>query len=138
MWQASIARLRGDAADRKHLECTGGILQTTSYKSGGTGVKLRTAVVGILLSVVIGSAFAKPTFRAEVQDDTIIVYSSADKDQPCYTEVTFSFKTADGRVTRRFVCNTFARGQKDFRFCERKDPAFIELKLEGPVTGTCG
>ena len=97
-----------------------------------------TAVIGALLFVVAFPVCAKPTFRAEVQDNTIIVYSSADKDEPCYTEVTFSFKKGDERITRRFVCNTFARGQKDFRFCERKDPAFIELKLEGPVTGTCG
>jgi hypothetical protein len=96
------------------------------------------AVIGALVFVLASPAFAKPTFRAEVQGDTIIVYSSADKDQPCYTEVTFSFKTADGRTTRRFVCNTFARGQKDYKFCERKDPEFVDLKLETPVTGTCG
>ncbi len=97
-----------------------------------------TAVIGALVLVVALPASAKPTFRAEVQGDTIIVYSSAEKDQPCYTEVTFSFKKGDERVTRRFVCNTFARGQKDFKFCERKDPEFVDLKLVSPVTGTCG
>jgi hypothetical protein len=97
-----------------------------------------TAVIGALLFVAALPVFAKPTFRAEVQGDTIIVYSSAEKDQPCYTEVTFSFKKGDERITRRFVCNTFARGQKDFKFCERKDPEFVDLKLVSPVTGTCG
>src|SRR5689334_21238880 len=97
-----------------------------------------TAVIGALLFVAALPVFAKPSVRAEVQGDTIIVYSSADKDEPCYTEVTFSFKKGDERITRRVVCKTFALGQKDFMFCERKDPECIDLKLMGPVTGPCG
>lgn len=94
-------------------------------------------LAGALLASAASSAFGA-SFRAEVEGNTLIVYSTTDKDEACYSMVTFSYQKDDKRETRRFVCNTFARGQKDFRFCERTDPAFIDLKVEGPVTGTCG
>jgi hypothetical protein len=100
-------------------------------------MKHRTAArAGALLLVVASSAFGA-TFRAEVEGDTVVVYSTAKKDEACYSMVTFSYKSGDERQTRRFVCNGFARAEKDFRFCSRTDPGFVDLKIEGPVTGTC-
>jgi hypothetical protein len=101
-------------------------------------VKHRTAALAGALLVAVAPAALGATFRAEIEGDAVVVYSTSNKDEACYSMVTFSFKSGDERITRRFVCNTFARAQKDFRFCERKDPEFVDLKIEGPVTGTCG
>lgn len=101
-------------------------------------MKHRTAALAGALLVALAASASAATFRAEVEGDAVVVYSTSKKDEACYSMVTFSFKSGDERITRRFVCNTFARAQKDFRFCERKDPEFIDLKIEAPVTGTCG
>jgi len=101
-------------------------------------MKQGTAALAGALLLAIGSSAFGATFRAEVEGDTVVVYSTANKDEACYSMVTFSFKSGDERLTRRFVCNGFARAEKDFRFCLRTDPAFVDLKIEGPVTGTCG
>jgi hypothetical protein len=94
------------------------------------------ALAGALLSV--SAAAAAPTFRAEAEGDTLVIYSTSDKDVACYTMVAFSFKNGDERERSRYVCNGFARAQKDLRFCERSDARYIDLKIEGPVTSNCG
>ena len=98
------------------------------------------AIAGALLLAVGSSALAlEATFRAEVEDGkTLVVYSTSKKDVACYSFVTFSYQNGDKRETRRFVCNGFARAGEDFRFCSRTDDRFVDLKIEGPVTGTCG
>jgi hypothetical protein len=96
------------------------------------------ACAGMLFFVAAASAFAAPTFRAEVEGNKIVIFSTSDKDIACYTFVTFSYQNGDKRETSRFVCNTFARTQKDFRFCERENEKYIDLKIEGPVSASCG
>ena len=94
-------------------------------------------VAGLLLFALGCSAFGA-TFRAEVEGNKIVVYSTSQKDEACYSTVTFSYKKGDGRETRKFVCNTFARAGKDFRFCERSDEEYVDLRIEEQATGTCG
>ena len=94
------------------------------------------ALAGACLSVAATAVFAA-TFKAEIEGSKVVVYSTSTKDTACYSMVTFSYKTDEGRETRRFVCNTFARAEKDFRFCERGDEKFVDLKIEGPVTANC-
>ena len=102
-------------------------------------MKHRAAVLaGVALSVFGAPAIAAPTFRAEVEGNKLVVFSTSDKDVACYTFLTFSYQKGDKRETSRFVCNTFARAGKDFRFCEREDERYIDLKLEGPVSASCG
>jgi len=102
-------------------------------------VQHRTALsTGVLLFVAASSVSAAPSFRAEVEGNKIVVFSTSDKDIACYSFVTFSYQEGDKRVTSRFVCNTFARAQKDFRFCERGDEKYVELRIEGPVNASCG
>jgi hypothetical protein len=101
-------------------------------------VKHRIAVcAGALLCAAGVSAFAAPTFRAEIEGNKVVVYSTSDKDIACYSFVTFSYQKGDKRETSRFVCNTFARAQKDFRFCERGDEKYIDLKIESKVDASC-
>ena len=96
------------------------------------------ALAGACLFTAVSAAPASPTFRAEVEGETLVIYSTSDKDIACYTMVNFSFKKGDGRERSRYVCNGFARAKKDFRFCERSDARYIDLKIEGPVTSNCG
>jgi len=101
-------------------------------------VKSAIAILsGMLLLAAAVPAFAKPTFRAEVEGNKIIVFSTSDKDIACYTFVTISYQRGDKRESTRFVCNTFARAGKDFRFCERADEKYIDLKIEEPVSASC-
>jgi len=90
-----------------------------------------------MLLMLAGPALAKPSFRAEVEGNKLVIYSTSDADIACYTFVTFSYQKGDKRETSRFVCNTFVRAQKDFRFCERENEKYIDLKIEGPVTYSC-
>jgi hypothetical protein len=101
-------------------------------------VKFAAALLAgtVLLSAAL-PAFAKPTFRAEVEGNKIVVFSTTDKDIACYTFVTISYQRGDKRESTRFVCNTFARAGKDFRFCERADEKYIDLKIEEPVSASC-
>ena len=94
-------------------------------------------LVGAVLFAIGFSAFGA-TFRAEVEGNKIVVYSTSTKDEACYATVTFSYKKGDGREVRKFVCNTFARKGKDFRFCERGDESYVDLRIEEQATGTCG
>jgi len=102
-------------------------------------VKHRAVVLaGIVLAATAAPAIAAPIFRAEIEGNKLVVFSTSDKDIACYTFLTFSYQKGDKRESSRFVCNTFARAQKDFRFCEREDERYIDLKLESPVTASCG
>jgi azurin len=100
-------------------------------------VKSGNAVITAALLATAAPAFAAPVFRAEVEGNKLVVFSTSDVDIACYTFITFSYQRGDKRETSRFVCNTFARAQKDFRFCERADEKYIDLKIEGPVTASC-
>ena len=44
----------------------------------------------------------------------------------------FSFKKGDERETRRLECNGPAMPEKDYVFCKRSNPEFVELKIERP------
>jgi hypothetical protein len=92
--------------------------------------------LGALLWVT--PAMAKPVFTADVEGNTIVVYSTSDKDIACYTMVTFSYRSGDQRERTRYTCNGFARAQKAFRFCERTDPRYVDVTIDGPVTSYCG
>jgi hypothetical protein len=114
------------------------VCRTTNHEES-IEVKHRIAVcAGMLMCAAASSAFAAPTFRAEIEGNKVVIYSTSDKDIACYSFVTFSYQKGDKRETSRFVCNTFARAQKDFRFCERADEKYIDLKIESPVSASCG
>ena len=100
-------------------------------------MKFGNAIIAATLFTAAAPAFAVPAFRAETEGNKLIVFSTSDKDIACYTFVTFSYQRGDKRETSRFVCNTFARAQKDFRFCERTDEKYIDLKIESPVSASC-
>ena len=99
-------------------------------------MQLRSGIVfGFLLAAAGASAAA--TFRAEVQGDTVVIYSTAKVPERCSASVMFSYKYGDGRRTSRLECNGPAPAEKDFVFCKRTDAEFVDLKIERPVNGGC-
>lgn len=100
---------------------------------------IRAVALGAVLWLTTAStASATPTFSADVEGNTIVIYSTSDKDIACYTMVTFSYKKGEDRERTRYTCNGFARATNGFRFCERTDPRYIDIKIEGAVTSYCG
>ncbi len=93
-------------------------------------------LVGCLLLTVAAAAGAA-TFRAEVQGDTILIYSTAKKPERCSASVMISYKYGDDRRTTRLECNAPAPAEKDYVFCKRTNADFIDLKIERPVNGGC-
>jgi hypothetical protein len=83
------------------------------------------------------AAYAAATFRAEVQGDTILIYSTNTKPAHCSASVMISYKYGDGRRTTRLECNGPAPAEKDYVFCKRTNPDFVDLKIERPANGDC-
>ncbi len=98
--------------------------------------RLFQSILGALTLIAAG-AVAAATFRAEVQGDTIVIYSTAKKAERCSASVMFSYKYGEDRRTTRLECNGPAPAEKDFVFCKRTNPEFIDLKIERPVNGGC-
>ena len=93
----------------------------------------------ILASLLLAgtAAYAAATFRAEVQGDTILIYSTNTKPERCSASVMISYKYGDGRRTTRLECNGPAPAEKDFVFCKRTNAEFVDLKIERPANGGC-
>ena len=96
----------------------------------------RTALLGLFLFVTAGSSFGA-TFKGAIEGDTVIIYSTAKKIENCSASIMFSFKKGDERETRRLECNGPAMPEKDYVFCKRSNPEFVELKIERPANGGC-
>jgi hypothetical protein len=105
------------------------------YRTGSFDAVALGAVLWITAAL---PAWAATTFSVGVEGDTIVVYSTSDKDIACYTMVTFSYRKGDERESTRYTCNGFARALKDFRFCARTDPRYIDVRIESSVTSYCG
>src|SRR3954453_20208578 len=83
------------------------------------------------------AAQAAVTFRAEVQGDTIFIYSTKTRAERCSATVIISYKYGAGRPSTRLECNGPAPAEKDYVFCKRTNPDFVDLKIERPVNGGC-
>src|SRR5438105_3698621 len=100
-------------------------------------MKLQAHIVIACLAAALPTLAAAATFRAEVQGDTILIYSTAKKPEHCSASVMFSYKYGEDRRTTRLECNGPAPAEKDYVFCKRSNAEFIDLKIERPVNGGC-
>ena len=82
------------------------------------------------------SAFGA-SFKGAIEGDTVIIYSTAKKTENCSASIMFSYKKGDERETRRLECNGPAMAEKDYVFCKRSNPEFVDLKIERPANGGC-
>jgi hypothetical protein len=100
-------------------------------------MKLQAHIALGCLVAALPCLAAAATFRAEVQGDTIVIYSSGKKPERCSASVMFSYKYGDDRRTTRLECNGPSPAEKDFVFCKRTNSEFVDLKIERPVNGGC-
>jgi len=93
-------------------------------------------VLGSVLCAVSVCAVAA-TFRAEVQGDTVVIYSTAKRMEQCSASVMYSYKYGDDRRMARLECNGPAPAEKDYVFCKRTNAEYVDLKIERGVNGGC-
>jgi hypothetical protein len=100
-------------------------------------MKLKASFVLGCLALGVCTSTLAATFRAEVQGDTIIIYTTAKKPEQCSASVMISYKYGDDRRMTRLECNGPVRAEKDFVFCKRTNADYVDLKIERPVNGGC-
>jgi len=75
--------------------------------------------------------------KAEVEGNTVVIYSSMKKAGGCKASVLFSYLKEGQRLTRKLECNFRVPAQDHYRFCQHSDAEFVDLKLESAITGGC-
>jgi hypothetical protein len=90
-----------------------------------------------LPSFVAAAAAPGALLKAEVEGNTVVIYSSMKKAGGCKASVLFSYKKGDQRQTRKLECNFRVPAQDHYRFCEHSNPEFIDLKIESATIGGC-
>jgi hypothetical protein len=95
------------------------------------------AYAGLLLALPAIAAAPSSVLRAEVEGNTVVIYSSMKKAGGCKASVMFSYRTGDRRQVRKLECNFRVPAQDHYRFCEHSNLEFVDLKLEGRAIGGC-
>jgi len=83
------------------------------------------------------AAAAASVLKAEVEGNTIVIYSSMKKPGGCKAAVLFSYQNGNKRQLRKLECNFRVPAQDHYRFCAHSDPTFVDLRIEGPIVGGC-
>jgi hypothetical protein len=90
-----------------------------------------------LPSIAAAAAAPSAVLKAEVEGNTVVIYSSMKKAGGCKASVLFSYRKGEQRQMRKLECNFRVPAQDHYRFCEQSNPEFIDLKLESAITGGC-
>ena len=99
--------------------------------------KAHACLVLALPSIAMAAAASNAMLKAEVEGNTVVIYSSMKKAGGCKAAVLFSYREGDGRQTRKLECNFRVPAGEHYRFCEHFDPEFIDLRIESPISGGC-
>jgi hypothetical protein len=100
-------------------------------------MKARAYLLLALSSIATAAPAPGAVLKAEVEGNTVVIYSSMKKAGGCKASVLFSYRKGDQRQTRRLECNFRVPAQDRYRFCEQYNPEFIDLKIESATTGGC-
>ena len=100
-------------------------------------MKAHAYLLFALPSFVASAAAPGAPLKAEVEGNTVVIYSSMKKAGGCKASVLFSYKKGDQRETRKLECNFRVPAQDRYRFCEHSNPEFIDLKIESATIGGC-
>ncbi len=100
-------------------------------------MKAHAYLLFALPSIAAAAAAPNTVLKAEVEGNTVVIYSSMKKAGGCKASVLFSYQTGDQRQTRKLECNFRVPAQDHYRFCEHSNPEFIDLKIESAITGGC-
>ena len=90
-----------------------------------------------LPSIAAAAAAPNPVLKAEVEGNTVVIYSSMKKPAGCKASVLFSYRKGEQRQTRKLECNFRVPAQDHYRFCEQSNREFVDLKIESAITGGC-
>lgn len=97
-------------------------------------------VACLLLAIVPAIVLAKApgsALKAEVEGNTVVIYSTMKKPGGCKAAVLFSYAKSGERMTRKLECNFRVPAQDHYRFCEQTNPDFVDLRIEGATIGGC-
>ena len=100
-------------------------------------MKARADLLFALPLIAAAATAAGAVLKAEVEGNTVVIYSSTSKPSGCKASVLFSYQQGDQRETRKLECNFRVPAQNRYRFCEQSNPEFVDLKIEGAITGGC-
>ena len=100
-------------------------------------MKARAYLFLALPSIAAAAPAPSAILKAEVEGNTVVIYSSMKKAGGCKTSVLFSFQKGDQRQTRKLECNFRVPARNHYRFCEHSNPEFIDLKIESAIIGGC-
>jgi len=100
-------------------------------------MKAHAYLLFALPSIAAAAAAPGALLKAEVEGNTVVIYSSMKKAGGCKASVLFSYQKGDQRQTRKLECNFRVPALDHYRFCEHSNPEFIDLKLEGATIGGC-
>ena len=100
---------------------------------------MKAAALLLFALPLLATAAPPPTtlLKAEVEGNTVVIYSSLKKAGGCKAAVMFSYRHGDERVKRKLECNFRVPAQDHYRFCEFYDPQFVDLKIESAIVGGC-
>ena len=78
------------------------------------------------------------TFVAEVSRNTVAIFSNSEKERRCSVSANFSVMQNGTRVASSSNCfeKTIPAG-KHVLVCDISNPAIVDAKIEGPVSGYC-
>lgn len=95
---------------------------------------------GLLLTLLATAVVAAPRgspLNAEVEGNTVVIYSSVKKPAGCKASVLFSYLKEGQRQKRKLECNFRVPAQSHYRFCAQSNPEFVDLRIEGATVGGC-
>lgn len=100
-------------------------------------MKAHAYLLFALPSIAAAAGAPGAVLKAEVEGNTVVIYSTMKKAGGCKASVLFSYQKGDQRQMRRLECNFRVPAQEHYRFCEHYNPEFIDLKIESATTGGC-
>jgi hypothetical protein len=102
--------------------------------------RLSLALIGLLLGLsplAVAKSAPGAMLKAEVEGNTVVIYSWMKKAGGCKAAVLFSYQKGEQREMRKLECNFRVPAQDHYRFCAQSNPEFVDLKIESAITGGC-
>jgi hypothetical protein len=90
-----------------------------------------------LPSIVLAAKIPGAVLKAEVEGDTLVIYSSMKKPGGCKAALLFSYQKGGHRQMSKLECNFRVPAEDHHRFCVHSNPEFVDLKIESSIAGGC-
>jgi hypothetical protein len=98
------------------------------------------ALIFLLLalpSIALAAKVPGAVLKAEVEGDTLVIYSSMKKAGGCKAALLFSYQKGGHRQMSKLECNFRVPAEDHHRFCVHSNPEFVDLRIESPIAGGC-